>query len=222
MPGTPPPEPTEAALRALAAHPWRGNIRELQNVMEHVAVVTEPGLCAITEARPSPARRAARDERRRAAPACAGPGGMEVSYHAERDRVIAEFEVRYLTWLLQRAAGNMSEAARIAGVDRTTLYRLMERHGLHREPNAGLVSERPMPVRVTPAPGHSVSFRGPQQVVVRLTPRDASMHRASRASDIRCAASTDARVEPRTGHELTHCGAMHLRDRAHAEDVWPE
>ena len=31
---------------------------------------------------------------------------------------------------MQRAGGNMSKAARIAGIDRTTLYRLMERHGL--------------------------------------------------------------------------------------------
>ena len=144
LPGTPPPEFTEAALRALAAHPWRGNVRELQNVMENVAVVTEAGL-AITE-RDLPLR----DEPH--APNGDGQsslssGEMEVSYHAARDRVIAQFEVRYLSWLLQRAAGNMSEAARIAGVDRTTLYRLMERHGLHREPNAGLVSERPAPAR---------------------------------------------------------------------------
>ena len=35
--------------------------------------------------------------------------------------------------LVERAQGNMSKAARIAGVDRTTLYRLMEKHGLHRD-----------------------------------------------------------------------------------------
>jgi DNA-binding NtrC family response regulator len=47
--------------------------------------------------------------------------------------LIAAFERRYLTWLVNRAGGNMSRAARIAGVDRTTLYRLMEKHGLQRE-----------------------------------------------------------------------------------------
>ncbi|OGT97217.1 MAG: hypothetical protein A3I79_03170 [Gemmatimonadetes bacterium RIFCSPLOWO2_02_FULL_71_11] len=58
---------------------------------------------------------------------------MGQSYHVARDRVIASFERRYLTWLVNRAGGNMSKAARLAGVDRTTLYRLMERHGLQRE-----------------------------------------------------------------------------------------
>jgi transcriptional regulator of acetoin/glycerol metabolism len=55
------------------------------------------------------------------------------SYHVARERVIASFERRYLAWLVSRAGGNMSKAARLAGVDRTTLYRLMERHNLQRE-----------------------------------------------------------------------------------------
>jgi DNA-binding NtrC family response regulator len=58
---------------------------------------------------------------------------LQESYHAARDRVIAQFERRYIEELVSAADGNMSKAARIAGVDRTTLYRLMERHGLQRE-----------------------------------------------------------------------------------------
>src|SRR5947199_263780 len=82
-----------------------------------------------------------------AAPAGANPASListllEESYHVARDRVIAQFERQYLTWLVNRAAGNMSKAARVAGVDRTTLYRMMERHGLQRSPTAGWVVER--------------------------------------------------------------------------------
>ena len=54
-------------------------------------------------------------------------------YHSARERVLTDFERRYLTTLLNRANGNMSKAARIAGVDRTTLYRLMEKQGMQRE-----------------------------------------------------------------------------------------
>src|SRR5216683_585141 len=41
--GAPFPRLTNAALRALCSYSWRGNARELQNVIEHVAVVVEPG-----------------------------------------------------------------------------------------------------------------------------------------------------------------------------------
>jgi DNA-binding NtrC family response regulator len=54
-------------------------------------------------------------------------------YHSARDRVLAEFEKKYLNWLVDRAGTNMSRAAKLAGVDRTTLYRLMEKHGLQRD-----------------------------------------------------------------------------------------
>jgi len=56
----------------------------------------------------------------------------EEPYYPARDRLVAEFERHYLIQVLTQARGNMSRAARAAGVDRTTLYRLLERHGLDR------------------------------------------------------------------------------------------
>jgi DNA-binding NtrC family response regulator len=133
------PELTEGAMRRLCTHQWKGNVRELQNVIEHVAVLAEPGVAIRAEDLPlrsEPGAVTDADPRDYPAPA------TDECYHPARDRVIAQFETRYLEWLINRGGGNMSEAARIAGVDRTTLYRLMERHGVRRQPTAGLVNDR--------------------------------------------------------------------------------
>jgi DNA-binding NtrC family response regulator len=58
---------------------------------------------------------------------------MNGTYHAAKDHVLSTFEKEYLTRLMARSGGNMSRAARFAGVDRTTLYRLLERHHVQRE-----------------------------------------------------------------------------------------
>src|SRR5881409_3168653 len=146
--GTRLPKLSNAALRTLCTYPWRGNVRELQNVIEHVAVVTEPGSDVRVGDLNLHAGLEAVGAEGGAGPAVSTPSGslistlLEESYHAARERVIAQFERQYLTWLVSRATGNMSKAARIAGVDRTTLYRLMERHGLQRSPSTGWVIER--------------------------------------------------------------------------------
>ena len=57
-----------------------------------------------------------------------------------KDKLVAQFEKEYLTRLVSRAGGNMSRAARLAGIDRTTLYRLMEKHELRRDEYSGSVS----------------------------------------------------------------------------------
>ncbi|HEY3220346.1 MAG TPA: sigma-54 dependent transcriptional regulator [Gemmatimonadales bacterium] len=115
----------ESALRALRSHTWPGNVRELQNVIEHAVVLVEPGAELRAEDLPfGHAEIPGAD----IAPAVTMP--IEETYHAARERLLAEFERRYLTWLVSQAGNNISRAARIAAVDRTTLYRLMERHGL--------------------------------------------------------------------------------------------
>jgi transcriptional regulator of acetoin/glycerol metabolism len=62
---------------------------------------------------------------------------FEEGYHAARERAIQQFEREYLLWLVNRTRGNLTEAARIAAVNRTTLYRMMERNGLQRAPSLG-------------------------------------------------------------------------------------
>jgi transcriptional regulator of acetoin/glycerol metabolism len=49
------------------------------------------------------------------------------SYHSARKSVIAQFESRYVRWLVRKTRGNISEAARVAGIERATVYRLLQR-----------------------------------------------------------------------------------------------
>jgi DNA-binding NtrC family response regulator len=127
-PGTLLPTLSPEALDALQAYAWPGNVRELENIIEHSVVLLEAG--AEIKASDMLGVQAT------ALPPSARPLYFEIagddSYHALRDRMLLQFEQAYLRWLVARADGNMSRAARIAGVDRTTLYRIMEKHGLHR------------------------------------------------------------------------------------------
>lgn len=123
------PRFSKAALRSLETRPWRGNVRELQNAIEHAVVLLDPGVevqpedVPVVDGASLPANAATfvTDE----------PNGEK--YHTARERILADFELRYLNWLVDRAGTNMSKAAKLAGVDRTTLYRLMEKHGLQRD-----------------------------------------------------------------------------------------
>src|SRR5207249_3623429 len=115
-----------------------GNVRELQNVIEHAVALLEPG----AEVRPEDIpfiESAATDPGKLADEE---PDGDAASYYAARDRLLARFDRRYLTRVVMRAGGNLSKAARLAQVDRTTFYRLMERHGLQRDLLTGGAEQR--------------------------------------------------------------------------------
>ncbi|PYP40182.1 MAG: hypothetical protein DMD43_08950 [Gemmatimonadetes bacterium] len=110
------PRLSEESIAFLRGRPWRGNVRELQNVIEH-AVYDDAG----ESANGARAKEAVTDE----------------AYHAAKERVVAHFEKEYFARLVARAGGNMSKAARLAGVDRTTLYRLMDKHDIPRDERSG-------------------------------------------------------------------------------------
>src|SRR6059036_2724343 len=119
---------TKAALWALRSHSWPGNVRELQNVIEHAVVLLEPGAEIGVEEIPFITDQRTDAELIQTSEQEGGDDG----YYAARDRLLSQFDKRYLTRVVIRAGGNLSKAARMARVDRTTFYRLMERHGLQR------------------------------------------------------------------------------------------
>ena len=129
------PRLSEASIAHLRSRPWRGNVRELQNVIEHAAVLLEPE--QLVQPGDIPLHENG-DQANGALLERAGGsmvvGGVSANepYHVAKDRVVAQFEKEYLAALVARASNNMSKAARLAGVDRTTLYRLMEKHQLVR------------------------------------------------------------------------------------------
>ncbi len=127
------PRLSEESVAFLRSRPWRGNVRELQNVIEHVAVLAEPDQMIRPNDIPlyDDVNEGGAVER---------PSALvmaDEAYHQAKERVVAQFEQDYLTRLVARAGGNMSKAARLASVDRTTLYRLMDKHKLPREEAAG-------------------------------------------------------------------------------------
>src|SRR4051812_271072 len=115
---------TDASMNHLVSNPWRGNVRELQNVIEHLAVLADPGQSI---------RPADIPFYEQSAPAQSGSAPIadslfEEEYHSAREKHVSHFDKAYLSRIVDRAGGNMSKAARMANVDRTTLYRLIERY----------------------------------------------------------------------------------------------
>ena len=131
LPGEAPPRLAAETLETLVAYEWPGNVRELQNVIENVVVLSDPD-------EEIPPDRLSILDRPSDITGSGDPTGApqfknRLPFHEAKQDVIDRFEREYLALLVARTGGNMSESARQAGIDRTTLYRLMEKHNLARE-----------------------------------------------------------------------------------------
>ena len=118
------------ALDAMMLYAWPGNVRELENAVMH-AVALHQGDVIQPESLPSAIT--AHAVERSSAISMTLPTGDEEQLppltEAKR-RASAVFEKNYLTMAMERAKGSISEAARLAGLDRTNFRRLLQRHGI--------------------------------------------------------------------------------------------
>lgn len=125
---------TDKAMRAVLGHPWPGNIRELENVMER-AVLLAPDKGFIEASHLSgvapPDQGGQLDGRgavTRGAPSDAIDGiCTEV---LDRNVDLAQLEQRLLQTALQRAGGNLSQAARLLGITRPQLAYRLKKEGV--------------------------------------------------------------------------------------------
>jgi transcriptional regulator with GAF, ATPase, and Fis domain len=121
----------EAALSE--GRDWPGNIRELRNAVEKAILLGElPAGVLRTPRGGLPAVNVTlSDEPVMVGPGVSGPGGAfdpALSFRAAKDRALADWERGYLTGLLRHAQGNLSQAARVAQMDRTHLRDLLRRY----------------------------------------------------------------------------------------------
>ena len=113
------PLPADFLERA-QAHAWPGNVRELRNAVERAALLPHHPTVLAAEAATRPA----------GAGAGAPPIDVTVPFKVAKQRVIDEFDRRYLEALLAANDGNISAAARAAGIDRMSIYKMIKRLGL--------------------------------------------------------------------------------------------
>ena len=106
-------------VRTLVAYDWPGNVRELESAIEY-AVLHAHGHEIVPEELPEKLQTA------QVRAAARSP----LSALFEDLPTIDELERRYLLYILEVAGGNRTRAAEILGVDRRTLYRMVERFGI--------------------------------------------------------------------------------------------
>jgi DNA-binding NtrC family response regulator len=110
-------------IAELSAREFPGNVRELRNaVLAYVALGTL-GSASPGSIPPGPA---GAEDARHLAPR------FDVPYLPQRDAIVEAFTRKYLGMLLERTRGNQTEAAKIAGLDRTYFGRLLAKQGRRR------------------------------------------------------------------------------------------
>jgi transcriptional regulator of acetoin/glycerol metabolism len=102
---------SEEALRALVDYNWPGNVRELAHVLERVITLNGSTLVTVEDLPPEVCQPESR------------PGGQDGPL------TLAEMKRHHVLRALAESGGNMRKTAKALGVDRRSVYRMLERYG---------------------------------------------------------------------------------------------
>jgi DNA-binding NtrC family response regulator len=111
-----------ASLASLqGGYPWPGNVRELEHRVHRCFLLSQGRIVDLRLEDLCPVHDTAHANAQ-----------LDMSFAAAKARSIAEFERNYVHDLLTHTQGNLSEAARLAGKDRSRFGRLVKKYGLER------------------------------------------------------------------------------------------
>lgn len=114
--GMPVPDISPDYLKILGRQPWKGNVRELRNVIERSLIIAD-GNRLEADTLPLPMQQATSDS-------ALASDGNAAGFH------LSEVEKRHILKVLQYTHGNKAETSRLLGIGLTTLYRKIEAYGL--------------------------------------------------------------------------------------------
>ncbi|MFG0260877.1 MAG: sigma-54-dependent transcriptional regulator [Novipirellula sp. JB048] len=106
-------------LECFRQYDWPGNIRELRNAIERAAALSRTDMIEVADL-PEPLRQ----------PQTAGHAAISAFANASRDKALGSAEHSYLTSLLEKYSGNISQAAQQAGLSRQGMHKLLKKHNI--------------------------------------------------------------------------------------------
>ena len=122
--GNPDPRLPDDFMGRANRHTWPGNVRELRNAVERAVLLPNHPTLGFE-----------------APPKKEGDGfahiDIEVPFKVAKQKLVDEFDRRYLQELLEAHDGNISAAARAAGIERMSIYKMIRRLGLDKDAENG-------------------------------------------------------------------------------------
>ncbi|MEW6039438.1 MAG: sigma 54-interacting transcriptional regulator [Pseudomonadota bacterium] len=113
----------EEVMALFERHPWPGNLRELRNVIRNALFACSGSVLTVDDLPADFLEEAGQGD------ASSGPEGWEASRFADGFS-LSKVESESIAAAICRCRGNMSQAARVLGIARSTLYKKVSRYGL--------------------------------------------------------------------------------------------
>jgi DNA-binding NtrC family response regulator len=112
---------TPACIHDMMNYAWKGNVRELENLIKRAIIKTEGDTITTLELPSSPGQ---------AVTEGAAAPNTSLPYKKYLEQVVHDAERKFLMRVLQESRGNLNQAARMMEVDRKTIYRKIDELGI--------------------------------------------------------------------------------------------